>query len=64
MKELANRLHVSKLVVLPSSVHEMIVLPYTDEETVERYSRIVKSVNAKQVEPEERLTDRAYIISI
>lgn len=64
LKELANRLHASKLVVLPSSVHEMIVLPYTDEETVEWYSRIVKSVNAKQVKPEERLTDRAYIISI
>ena len=64
LKELANRLHASKLVVLPSSVHEMIVLPYTGEETVEQYSRLVKSVNATEVEPEERLTDRAYIISI
>ena len=55
---------VNKLVVLPSSIHEMIILPYEENMDISELNEMVKEVNATQVEPEERLTDRAYIIEI
>lgn len=64
LKELADQLHVSQLVILPSSIHEMVVIPYTDDVTLEMCSELVKGVMMEQVLPEDRLTDRAYIITV
>ena len=64
LKEFAQKLNISKFLVLPSSVHEMLLLPYTDEIDIEEFSQMVKEVNCSQVKPEERLTDRAYVIEI
>lgn len=42
----------------------MIVIPDDGKSNIEELSRMVQEVNQTQVEPEERLTDRAYIIEI
>lgn len=48
------------LVVLPSSVHEVICVP-VDVSSVEDLTAMVQSVNAGQVAPEEQLSDNVYM---
>ena len=64
LKKLAQKLNVSKFIVLPSSIHEMIVIPDNGKCNIEEFNTMVKEVNETQVEPEERLTDRAYVIEV
>lgn len=64
LKTFAKEHGVDELIVLPSSVHEMLILPYQGDMNLDDLSAIVKEVNAVQVEPEERLTDRAYLIKL
>lgn len=64
LKKFVQRLDVKRFFVLPSSIHEMIVIPDDVKSNIEELSRMVQEVNQTQVEPEERLTDRAYIIEI
>ncbi len=54
------------LVILPSSTHELIVIParaawYTG---IDQLKEMVKTVNATQVEPEEFLSDNVYFYNI
>ena len=55
---------VDTLAVLPSSIHEMLLVPIEDGEDLEDMSRMVHEINETQVRPEERLTDRAYIMRL
>lgn len=49
------------MVVLPSSVHEMILLPYTEDMEISNLKAMVTEVNATHVRPEEKLNDQVYI---
>ncbi len=53
----------SDLYILPSSVHEVILVPLTGEERMESYSDMVREVNRSQVAPEDVLSDHAYYYS-
>lgn len=46
--------------VLPSSVHETIILPDRGEFSPEYLANMVAEINATQVEPWDRLTDEVY----
>lgn len=48
------------LYILPSSIHELIVVP-TYIERPEELAEMVKEVNRTQVRPEDRLSDNAYL---
>lgn len=48
------------LAILPSSIHEVIVMPVDDNTNFRQLSEMVKDVNATQVLPEEQLSDHAY----
>ena len=50
-------------IVLPSSVHETIVLPPKEEAEYEGLAHMVRSVNDTLVEAEERLSDHVYVYS-
>lgn len=50
----------SSLAILPSSVHEVIVLPVKNEEEAAAFCDMVHEINETQVEPEEVLTDSVY----
>ncbi len=50
-------------IVLPSSVHETVVLPSKDETEYEELARMVRNVNKSLVEAEERLSDHVYVYS-
>ena len=56
---------VNKVIILPSSTHECILIPADDSEIdIKHLDSMVAEVNATQVAPEERLTNRAYILHI
>lgn len=46
--------------ILPSSIHEVILLPVVGNEDYDELKRMVKEVNETQVEPEEVLSDSVY----
>lgn len=46
--------------ILPSSIHEMIVVPDDGDIDFRDLKAMVKEINATQVSPEERLTDEVY----
>ena len=64
LKEFGKKHKIKKLAVLPSSIHEMLIMPYNDSINMDDLSFMVADINANQVEPEERLTDRAYLIEL
>lgn len=49
--------------ILPSSIHEVIVLPYSDEYTIEDLKQMIQQVNSSQLRPEEVLSDHPYIVT-
>lgn len=46
--------------ILPSSVHEVILIPEEDKLYGKEFEKLVRSVNRMQVEPEEVLSDSVY----
>lgn len=46
--------------ILPSSIHELILVPDHGEMDVETLKDMVREVNTTEVDPEDRLTDNVY----
>ena len=46
--------------ILPSSIHEMLILPDDGQVDAEMLKEMVKEVNASQLQDEEILSDHAY----
>ncbi len=59
----ASRLIQDDFYVIPSSIHEILLLPAGRFPCVPILPAIVKSVNAEQVSPEDRLSDNVYFYS-
>lgn len=53
----------SDFFILPSSIHEVILVPTLDSEGSEEFSRMVREVNRSSLLPEEILSDHAYYYS-
>lgn len=49
--------------LLPSSIHEVILVPATKNHSMEEFTKMVQEVNEIQVEAEEVLSDHAYYYS-
>ncbi len=49
--------------ILPSSIHELILVPSQKNDRMEDFSRMVREVNETQVAPEDILSDHAYYYS-
>lgn len=50
--------------VLPSSVHEVIIVPYCESITAGELDEMVRDINITQVEEEEVLSDHAYLYDV
>lgn len=59
LQKIAESLNAN-LYILPSSVHELILLADTGKEEAWQLRTMVQEVNATQVEPEELLSDNVY----
>lgn len=46
--------------IIPSSVHELLIIPKTENYDYRELEEMVKDVNASQVSPEEQLSDHVY----
>lgn len=64
LNEIAKKMNTNKVIAMPSSIHEMIIIPYNEKESVESYSKLVREVNQNAVEPEIQLTNRAYLLEV
>lgn len=69
MKGLSLKLGTNIFVIFPSSIHEMVVMPYYGPyqealDNLDDYSRMVEETNYNEVDPWERLADRAFIMEI
>ena len=60
LKEFAEKCQTD-IIMIPSSVHEWIVFPKSDFDSVDRILEIVEEVNRTCVEPEDVLSYRVYI---
>ncbi|MCC8142321.1 MAG: DUF5688 family protein [Lachnospiraceae bacterium] len=54
----------SDLYILPSSIHEVILVPFHGIDRMEEFSAMVREVNETQVAPEDILSDHAYYYSL
>ncbi len=60
LKEFAERVGTD-FYILPSSIHETLLGPVSDQMEVEYLRSMVREVNATQVAPEEVLSDNVYV---
>ncbi len=56
----SNRVNAD-VVILPSSIHELILVPYRKEMDIKELKSMVKEINLSQVVEEERLSDSVYL---
>ena len=61
MKKLSERMNTEEIILLPSSIHEFIAIPFSDEVEFPFLLDLVKNVNKHIVNIEEKLTDSVYI---
>lgn len=61
-KSFAEKLD-SDLVIIPSSIHELIVMKNDSSVSIDYFNNMVKEVNEIQVLPEEQLSDHVYIFN-
>lgn len=57
----AEELSAEKLVILPSSVHEVLLVVADDEMDMNYFNNMVREVNSSEVMPEEVLSDHVYV---
>ena len=64
LKDCASKIGTKKVVVIPSSVHECLLVEYSDGMRPDVLDTLVKFVNAKDVPIGEVLADRAYVFDV
>ncbi|MBE5958464.1 MAG: hypothetical protein E7254_06335 [Lachnospiraceae bacterium] len=60
LREFANK-QQKDIIILPSSVHEVIIIPIENNMTPKEFDSIINEVNNEEVIPEEILSDHAYM---
>lgn len=60
LTSLCDTLGTDSLIILPSSIHEVIVLPFTKEMAGKNLDSMIQLINASVVEDDEVLDDKAY----
>ena len=64
LKKFRDKLQAEKIVIFPSSIHECIVIPYDESISIEQMSDMVRTINATDVEEEDVLSNKAYIVAV
>lgn len=62
LQEIAAQLE-SDLYILPSSIHEVLILPVKNQQNPDELIHIIKEVNSNQLSLEEILSDHLYLFS-
>ena len=64
LTEYAEKFNTDKILCIPSSVHEWIIMPYEDYMDVDYFTHMIQEVNSTQLEAHERLGDKPVILNI
>lgn len=65
LKGLCKKHKTNRLLVMPSSIHEVIIMPYTEyDESIEVYTQMVSQINEQSVDPMDRLINKAFIVEL
>ena len=65
LKEYAKEHNTNRIIAIPSSIHEFIIMPCHDEDIdLDALSDLVNQVNAESVPPEEQLGTKAFVITV
>lgn len=66
IKEFANKHEVKKVLILPSSIHEILLVPIEENEKInlDEISMIVREINRECVDEKEILSNEAYIFNV
>lgn len=59
LKDFGERMG-SDLLILPSSVHEVLLLPFNNDGQIEELCRMVSEINSQEVPGDERLSNQVY----
>ena len=59
IKEASDKLH-DNFYILPSSIHEVILVPESSAPPLKDLQEMVKEINATEVSPEDKLSDSVY----
>lgn len=62
LKDFASSID-SDLVILPSSIHEVLIIPYSKDISFNELSEVVFSINRDEVLEEDRLSNHIYLYS-
>lgn len=62
LRDFANRMK-SDLFILPSSIHEVLIIPVKNQTTPQELTDMVRDVNSSQLSREEILSDHVYYYS-
>lgn len=60
IKDFADQIG-SDLIILPSSIHEVLILPDSHDSDYENFRRMIQNVNAEDVPEEDILSDELYL---
>lgn len=63
-EEIKKRMRIDKVVVIPSSVHEVIVVPYDENTNLKEFENMIRDVNSTQVDETEQLGDKPILLAI
>ena len=63
-EEVSSRITEGNFYILPSSLHEVIIIPDTSDISVTELENIVQAVNASELKPEDILSNRAYYFDV
>lgn len=64
VRGVAKKLHTSRLVLLPSSIHEIILMPMPEDMSLSDMTDVVQEVNNNEVSDLEQLSDKATILDM
>ena len=62
LERFAELHNVKKLVIIPSSIHEMILVPSPDFFEEQEWNQMVFEINRSDVPESDRLTDQVYVM--
>ena len=61
LNQFMQNYRMKKIVILPSSIHEVLLIPYDDSMEKIDFEEMVKEVNGTELAPEEILSDSVYL---
>lgn len=64
LSNFAKDMHTKKLYMIPSSIHEVLIMPYSEDFAPNELTAMILEVNAAEVDPVEQLGDKPYIIDV